>query len=877
MRGKKAKRRGAGKRPGRSSGSVAQLVEQGRRKLEQGNASEALNLLKAAQRAPAQIPGAVGDLDFLFFCAYTLRARQLEVEGMQRDAAHFRGRADALRPSWPPDSLAEEDLATYVSCLDLDGAFQTYRKLLAVRGGLASVERVLADRLVLSRRWEHAAQLAEMHPLRTDGQIVRHAVAAMDAGDWEQAAADLRAVPRNSPFAPWRLFCKAMACFGAEDDGAVQDAARQLGPGFALVPVIEALRSFSPANNDRHPNGNDRLRKLLGTSGGGSEQVAQDLIGAVKGRRLGELGPLVSALARDIYPEDPIQACETLLRILGLAARQGALPVHFVLKLARRLLPPESADRVCCKIELAAGQPSHGEWNLVPAARYLSILEGEFPDRRQQALARGRVLEFLARSGYFAGVCPECAGPQVRPQLRSLVERPSRSPEMMFADLMTASLQADPDNRRGYDFLFSIVRGKAFARKSLENVLALMASRFPEDPAPHLELAALYYSENNFRRAETFLEKARNRAPHDERVLDLYGIGRLRSAEAYRARRKYDRARREYESVEAMGRRRLQPILWVKRLALELLAAGDAAVPEVERRLEPLNPFAQLRALAVLLTDLEGLRRWIVPKAFSEISRLLECRSPWIERLSSKEAFDLLSPLEEELAPFFDGRDVTATLSPFWMRILRQAQGDDLVALFDILLDRGGSAVVREEIDRRLSGAGDGKRDPMLLFYRAAIRFVEGADRNSRRFREAVKAADPSQMERLRAAGARLSRFLHGPAQEALRSFNFDLLDELALFPSGETSDSEALPALDRTEELASLQELEALIDAMGLNKAPEPLLRVFAGQIRSDPRIRRELDRLANQFEEIADVLSPAVRILLFRSKRRTRRKKPW
>ena len=61
-----------------------------------------------------------------------------------------------------------------------------------------------------------------------------------------------------------------------------------------------------------------------------------------------------------------------------------------------------------------------------------------------------------------------------------------------------------------------------------------MAARFPDDPAPRLELATLHYSRNAYRRAEDALAEARERAPHDERILDLQAVGFLKSADRSR-------------------------------------------------------------------------------------------------------------------------------------------------------------------------------------------------------------------------------------------------------------------------------------------------------------------------------------------------------
>ena len=65
---------------------------------------------------------------------------------------------------------------------------------------------------------------------------------AMDAGDWERAAELLKGMSRRSPFAPWRVFCKAMVCFGAGDDQGLRRALELLPADFALAHTVAEWR-----------------------------------------------------------------------------------------------------------------------------------------------------------------------------------------------------------------------------------------------------------------------------------------------------------------------------------------------------------------------------------------------------------------------------------------------------------------------------------------------------------------------------------------------------------------------------------------------------------------------------------------------------------
>ena len=92
-------------------------------------------------------------------------------------------------------------------------------------------------------------------------------------------------------------------------------------------------------------------------------------------------------------------------------------------------------------------------------------------------------------------------------------------------------------------------------------------------------------------------------------------------------------------------------------------------------------------------------------------------------------------------------------------------------------MECGGRTQARREIERRLRGVRKARRDPLLLFYLAAIRYEDGSDRDARRFEEVLSRADAATRERLRAAGARLARHTHEPLRHALVTFDFEALD----------------------------------------------------------------------------------------------------
>ena len=92
----------------------------------------------------------------------------------------------------------------------------------------------------------------------------------------------------------------------------------------------------------------------------------------------------------------------------------------------------------------------------------------------------------------------------------------------------------------------------------------------------------------------------------------------------------------------------------------------------------------------------------------------------------------------------------------------------------DILMECGGRTQVRAEIERRLRGVRKLRRDPLLAFHLAVLRYEDGSDHHSRRFMDIVNGADAATRERLRAAAARLARHTQGLLRQALLTFEFE-------------------------------------------------------------------------------------------------------
>ena len=860
------------------------LLEQARQSLAVGDGRKALDLLRQAQHGDP----ALEELPLLLFCACMQRVRQLKEKGLAKEAVAMRASAMQHRASIAVQTLSEENLVQYIRHLDGAEALADYADYLQAQWSpILQVERMLADLLVIQRCWQGLEVLAPDHPLRRDAGQVEPSLEAMDAGDWERAVGLLGGISRRSPFAPWRLFCKAMVCFGRGDDQGLRRILDLLPADFALTHTVAEWRRLCTGEG---VDGPAEVQQALGTAG---TALADQLGQAIHKGRLRDIERLIPGLAVALDPEEPLQARRALLQVVGLAVLRDKVPIEAIPGLVQRLLPAERVAGARAQIGLLLQQVSPNTWDPAPTAVYLDQLPVEFPHASDRDVARGRVLEALARSGHKVGLQPHFLPDETVESLAALIDERLDDPGMVLAQLMMASLAADPDNRDGYRFLLDLLRGHPEYQAKFEKTLCAMAARFPDDPDPHLELAALHYAKNAYRRAEKALAEALKRAPHDERLLDLQAIGFLKSADQSRKRGRFELAARDLQGAEDLERPRLAFVLRVKRLLLAVVSAGGDAAAVVAPHVEGLPPSARLRTLALLLHDLaeNSHIKNVEPEMGKALKALLERQATAFDQLSPDEIVELIAPLPADFRILYDRLQLAPALADWWPALMEHLAGDHLFSFFDMLLACDQYAPVRTEINRRLQGRPKAQRDPLLLFYLAVIRYQEGQDYDSRRFMEVLDAADAADQARLRAAAVRLASYAHGPLQQALQQFRFDVLDWPGpLFGGGlplpadllgeeggaleELLGDELAPELSEVDIADELNELEDFIDENGMRGAPLAALKEFAGFVKSSPQARRDLERTARECEaaDLSDDLSPELYFLLFGRKKKNK-----
>ena len=798
--------------------SAVDLVLSARRCLVEANGRKALDLLKQAlnkHSAPEQ-------LDVLFYCACVSRARNLAEKGMQTEAVAMRSRAGHYEASIQAAELSPEDLRLYVAALEPSDALAAYAAH-ALRGERDFVtERVLADMLVVDRCWDGLLALEPDDPFRRDAECVRSGVDAMDTGDWERAAGTLRGVGRRSPFAPWRLFCKAMLQFGEGDDESLRRTVEQIPDDFAMAGTVAAWKSLW-GEGGVVP---DPVRSLLGLGAGQRRALAEGLARALGRAASGPaLAQAISELATVLSPERPDDAVADLLQVAGLATSGTRLSFGTVREAARLLLPQERFGPAMARMRLLIQHKFQDEADPGLALDVIRSLPDAYPNARERAIARGCVLDSLARTAFenrgridFSGDAWDDFG--------RLIGRDVEHSYWIGVDLMAASLRADPDNRDGYLFICDLVRRGAPGKGRLEPFMLRMASRFRHDPLPLLELAHDYYARNAYRKAEDALAEAVLRAPHDERIRGLQAIGFLKSASQGAKAGRSGAALADIGRAEAIARPSLAAVMWAKRILVELLSGEGKADAVLAAGLDARPPLEQLQILVLLAKDyvLNSRHKRFREEDEIEIHLALGRRRHLVDALEPDEKLSLLRPLPSEFSVLYDylknARFVVTSLPS----VLDDLEEDSLFEAFDLMLDSSVHDAVRRDIEARLGESLPSDTRQLLRFYRAVIDLSEGHVDDPRELRQIVDLAEPPVREKLRAAAQRLSRLSRGALAEALRRFDFE-----RLVPS-----PELLPSMDEL-----LGEMPALRDLLQEN----PALREVLGSMRDSEQALPDMD----------------------------------
>ncbi|MDM8550199.1 hypothetical protein QUF72_08985 [Desulfobacterales bacterium HSG2] len=911
---KKKKKKKPQKGPQLHNLTVDQLINTGKQSIEAGKPRDAISIFKFAGKKHGQSD----EINTLLFRSYLMREAQLREKNLIAEADAVKKQAQDHMP-WV-DQLSEDDMMAYISTCSNKEAFDIYAGYSSANDRSPRAEQFLANRLFKSDNWKLSDKLNESLPIRRDAAPMQKAIPLMNAGNWEDALEVLLPISRTSPFAPIRMFCRAMVSFYKGDDQDMCRALSMIPDDFPLIGVARSLESTVGNNgsNNRRRKAGKRL-ECLWDGPVNMEEDIRDLLYDLEHKRFHEAEHSISSLSNAIYPEDPMAVRSFMLESIWNMTFQYKIEDYEFRNMVTDLLPQPHGDMLLTKTRLLRFHTP-----MTTTGQYLSLLENEFPDPETRKIAHAFILMHTVSNMLKIKFNPAKEKKAIQ-KYKTLLGIHHEDTEMILTDMVTEAMRLDPLSRNCYEILVELPRKSRPAKNAVEASLTDMCSHFPDDPWPCLELATLFYEKNAFRKAENILEEAMKRAPHDSRVIDRHIIALLISAEKNIQRKKFHLVERDIKKAEKFESRKVCPFVIEKRIVFQIvncqndlkadakdeadqlsLFKGQKGLKAIIRdEIKSLPLFDRLRILAILITDMK--HRKIDEKKYilNELEKVFDKELKYDKDLSSSEVVRLLTPLEKDYTALLSHREIAPIFLKKRKDILKGVDDTEIIPVFDLIFAPEWFGLIKKEVKRRVKKAK--KKERLFMeFYRVTIQHIKGEELDPDLFEDIIEEAPKSMFEELRAVSRRLSKHATGSLKKALEVFDFDILDDMPFFggfPGDDIDDffpddiDDFFPhederglekLIDTLRELESdpdmaesgtledrlvdelVESFEVFVDSLALRDAPAFIINELREIIRADPTARRDFDLMAELIDHADAVgrLSREGRIILFGSR---------
>lgn len=893
--------------------SIEEMIARGRGELEAGRYRDALDVLKMAdkQAGPSETVHA------LLYQAYLRREAQLREKGLIEEADIVRQQAAEYMP--PPEQFSPDALLEYLKTFPIDEGMAGYARYRSHNGGDGPAERVLAGELLRCRQWELLAKLDEKTPLRRDAPAVIAAMEPMDQGQWEAAQKALAPIDRESPYAAVRLFCGAMVAFYRENDGRMARALDLIPPDF---PLYDLARTLKGLNKDTETAQAVRAElPFLWEGPVTAEADMERLIRKAKqGEKLSGDKRLLWNLAQSLDPEAPQPVCFYILSKLGDICRQQDQPTGQWRQLTRSLLDEKSTRLLFRKNELF--NMPHKPFTRT--GRFIEILEQWFSDPGDRDIAHAQVLVqlvvFLTHADPLL-IYAATADHGGLEDYGELLGIESQSRELQLIEMVSKALELDPDNPKAYELLTSLPRRSRPAKKLVESALDRMRQHFSRDPLPCLDLAQLCYEKNAFRQAERVLKEAMERAPHDNRVIDQHALSLLISAEKNIRRHKPHLSGPDLEKAASLGSHRMALFVAQKRILFGYISLDRDLETLIREHVDPRPGFERLRLLSLMILDLGSWDLGESAKGAHQMDldfkdegrtdplRFLKKRFArelkGANGLGSRELLQLMSPLDDALAPIYSLRNPAPLFIEVDPGILSHITTENAIPFYPRILTPSIRQPVLKDIQRRRESVRSEKLDQLLAFLEAVLLYLDGKrDRGLlEKLQGLSEEAQGPTREEMRRLSRNMAEHADGSFAEKLEAFDFEIqkisrqemldamleqIEEEELeedFYEDEDFSFDALDILlehgdDMTKQafdahlIELIDEFERFIDSAELRGVPNFLLSQLRKNMGPAEPFYEEIEEIAQLFKNtrLGTRLSREARILLFGSKNKIR-----
>ena len=851
-----------------------QLFVQGEQFLENNNPRNALTCFKLALTK-----GKTADqVNIYIFRSYLLRESQLRKKGMIQEAESIKKQVNKYFPKL--DQFSDNDIKLYVSASSNKEAVSIYNKYIATHKISPETEKILANRVFSGQALDFIKNIDDVSPLKRDVDTASQGIKLMNDGLWEDALESLRSIPRSSPFAHIRLFCRAMVSFYSENDADMFKALSLIPDDFPLISVVKGLKSLADTDSKHNTKKESTpLPQCLWDSPVNQGKSIVDFIQKFFLGNLNQTARLACSIADTLYPEDPHIVRMLLIQFVWKTsikdnARYNDDYDDRFDDLVEKILTSDEEGRFYCKTNLI---DSETPW--IDAYEYIAILKAEFPDAQDLEIAHSMVLIYAVNKIYHENIYfPPNIAPAKKyikgyTHLLGIEPDNLNNREMILIDMAVKAVQLDPCNVKGYEILVQLPHTSRIAKKKVEEALAFVIKALPDDSTPCLELATLLYEKNAFRKAENALQKAIQRSPHDNKVIEQHALSFLISAGINLNKGNGHLVEKDLQKAASVNCSKIAPFLAAKKILFNVFAEQKKISETIFSELKGRTFYERLRILSIILLDLKNYQlKNSSNKLLKNVTKIFNKELGQSQNLLSSDIVKLMAPLDKTYLAILPSVKIADIFTKKWKCFSKYINNDDLGIIFNFIFDEDNFNIITKEIHKR-SPQFSPSQDIIMDFYLAVIKYINGDNVDATLFKTIIDNADTSTLKELQIVSRGLAPHTSGPLQSALSVFDFDVLDSSGFgeivdndffydddddefannfFPNNWNLHDLDFDNFDMNEEEMVITVGKMFLENMGLMGAPDSVIKELRAMLRSQPGDRKQLDSIADKLKKM-------------------------
>ncbi|MCF8045647.1 MAG: tetratricopeptide repeat protein, partial [Desulfarculaceae bacterium] len=757
--------------------SSEKLIKRALQLLDNGNARDAVSCYRQAEKNGAP----VGSIRPGLMDAYLLRHGQLEQKRMYDEADAVMENCFALLPD--PVDLPVDTVKKIIEKAPVEKSVSLYLKLTGEKKVSSEIDRLLANRVVLSQRTELLDSLPDGPDLKQDREVVEKTLPLMIRGEWGRAADGLAPLGRKSPYCDIKLFAKLMKAFAANEDSDAVKACTMLSSEFPLKTVPVIIQAYAQGGQDELPaECNETLTVLFGEGAFKRKKTAAfEQAGSTGGPKKIKraLDSLLSIFSPHHTESDKIKT--ELVALAGFGLLENGFSLEALQFLVNEThFDPEKRIWLESKIITA----KYGFFTDY-AYDYIDRLSFEFSGKVQTDMAKAEILCRMAKTlkkepGILDDSFYEIMGILAFFGIEQVAGFHGCSRQekvnLAVAKLAEKALSLDPENRQVCELLLDLPFEFSSIRKLCRHAVESLVAAYPDDPLPCLGLAEIHYRKNAFRKAENILQTAFERAPHDNRVKKRYALSFLVAGSRNLARKKMAAVADDFEKAGQFGVESLKEYVAQKKMMLDMVETGRFSRKVFDRLTDGFVAREKLKTLLLLKMELDD-PVWSGQFNLRGIQSLFDVLVRQIKTLFSKDLASVLKPVPKEFQLIYKDVFPAAYLVDAKKRILANLSNRDLADLIIDFIDNGYEDAVLAELERRRKKLK--KRFPADLdFYYVALLHMEDEHYfEPREFFRILDALDEKEKEKIRFISRKLAPYASGVMRDVFERFDFSLLE----------------------------------------------------------------------------------------------------